>query len=245
MSPDPILLALIYTVLLSVSKAQHIRVLPKVWGYVGQEVILPCQLVQGKDPVNITQVQWKFQTSEDLYQILVVSNVEYGISIQDEKYKDKLSMEEHSLVIKSVDAADAGSYSCNLATFPAGSFTASTTLVVRDQMPLSVEVVVVIGLTVTLLLGITTAAVCVIVLRRCSSFPGNNVSNDTQSEMKDLSTPSIIKREDVSTVVYSEVELRTSNRKCVKVGDEQVTYSEVNVRRKKTDDGMYAQIMHL
>lgn len=250
MSTSPLLWAVVYGgVLLSVLKAQQIQVSPKVWGYLGQEeVTLPCQFSHG----TVVQGEWTIQTPDEERIKVVVFNVEHvstnNINI-DNKYLDKVNLKEYSLVIKNVDMADAGEYTCTLTTFPSGSFSDKTQLIVNEQMPLSAGVVSAIVISVILLLGIIAATVYFILFKRrsCRSSPRNHVSVDTQSWVRDPSRPSILKREDMrAEVVYADVEVQRSSQKRVNSADDHATYSEVKITRKRPDEAvLYSQVMHI
>lgn len=237
-SRAPCLVLTVICLLLPVLKAQRIQVKPEVWGYVGQEeVTLPCHFVPGPKNGNVNQVQWdllKENTGEREEPItLVVHAVNNGNTNINEQYQDKLYLKEFSLVLKNVALEDAGLYTCQLATFPDGSFSGKTTLIITEQMPLSAGVVSAIVISVLLLLGITAATVFFIVIRRCPPSSKNNVTIDTDGW--NPTRPSLIKREDV---IYSDVTavLPPPEHNRVNSSEDHVTYSEVRVNRATPDE---------
>lgn len=248
MSTGPTLWAVVYGgVLLSVLKAQKIQVYPKVWGYVGQEeVTLPCQ---EKDSENVSLVQWTFQTPDGDSVKIAVFSVGNGLTSINEKYTDKVYMNKYSLVIKNVDMADAGDYTCTLSAFPSGTLSEKSLLIVNEQMPLSAGGVSAIVITSILLLGIIAATVYFILFRRhsCRSSPRNHITIETQSSARNPSRPSILKREDMrAEVVYADVEMQPSNQKRVKTADDHVTYAQVKVTRMRPDETiMYSEVMQI
>ncbi|KAJ0065946.1 hypothetical protein NL108_000196 [Boleophthalmus pectinirostris] len=226
--------------LITVLKAE-IRTLPKVWGYVGQEVILPCELI-GQNKENVTLVQWELPQSGDNSN-KIVHNVEHQQTNIPDPYKDRTDLKDYSLVIKNLEAGDAGEYICSMTTFPGGSHPGSrTTLVVNKQMPLSAGVVSSIVISVILLLGIIAATVYFTVIRRRAPSSRNHIFIDTQNAVWDPSKPSLIKREEV---VYAAVKLQSPNHSRVKSSDDYVTYSEVNMVRARRDEELYEQVMEI
>lgn len=82
---------------------------------------------------NITQFQWDFHTPEGEKILILVSNSQHGLSIHDTFLKDRVELTEQSLIIKNVNKADAGSYSCSVTVFPSGLFEGTTKLVVQGK----------------------------------------------------------------------------------------------------------------
>ncbi|XP_072316980.1 cell adhesion molecule CEACAM2-like [Eucyclogobius newberryi] len=252
--------------LLPVLKAE-IHTMPEVWGYVGQEVMLPCHLIPGQNEGIVTQAQWDLQAPGVNNTRLVVHVVNSTQTSIHKLYMKKLELSEYSLVIKNLDIEDAGEYICTLITFPSGPIPGRTTLFVKTQMPLSAGVVSAIVISITLLFGIIAATLYFTVIRRCPTSSRNNISIDTQNAVTDPSRPSLIKREDVSCltviwtlsavlllsssllslslqVVYSDVELQPSNHNRVNFSYNHVTYSEVNMNRRR-DETLYTQVMRI
>lgn len=103
-------------------------------GYLGHLVTLPCEYIQGPQRDNITQVQWKLLRSEENNEtIIIVFNMQFGLSIPESSLKDKFTIEEQSLIIKDVEMRDAGLYTCSITAFPSGSFQGKTKLVVKGE----------------------------------------------------------------------------------------------------------------
>lgn len=239
--PSPALTA-IY-LLLPVLQAETIQMKAEVWGYVGQEVILPCDYDPGPSNGGVSQVQWELKAtnSAEQHKLLIVHAVSSGLTHTNDEYLDKLALKEYSLVIKNVNVEDAGVYVCDLATFPSGTLSGQTTLFISDQMPLSAGAVSGIVISVFLLLGIIAASVYFIVIRRRRSSHRNQVTVDTDGW--DPSRPSFIKRDDV---VYTDVAVRQpSNQNHVNSSEDHVTYSEVRVNRTEPEEPLYAQVMRI
>ncbi|XP_028282185.1 nectin-2-like isoform X2 [Parambassis ranga] len=228
-----LLLKLMYLVLLSVSEAQRVEVLPEVTGYLGQDVTLPCAF-QGPQSATVTQVQWNLLQTGVNTTALGVFNVQHGVFYPDSPLKGRLNITEQSLIIKNLELTDEGLYGCNIATFPSGSLEGSTRLNVRAQMPLSTGTVSTIVTVVVLLLAIMAATAYLLFIRRHNSSSTHRVFIDTAGAAIDVARPSVIIREEV---VYSDVKLKpsrdvtaSSGRKCTVLADDDVTYAEVVVR---------------
>uniref|UniRef100_A0A668TVG9 Ig-like domain-containing protein n=1 Tax=Oreochromis aureus TaxID=47969 RepID=A0A668TVG9_OREAU len=122
--------------LLAVFVAQRVEVSPEVTGYVGDDVTLHCQLIQGPTHTNITQVQWALQDEEGTGKkkvTLIVFNTMFGVNISESPLKERVAFDKHSLVIKALEMKDAGSYTCIISTFPSGAFEGTTKLVVQGK----------------------------------------------------------------------------------------------------------------
>uniref|UniRef100_A0A3Q4HRA1 Ig-like domain-containing protein n=1 Tax=Neolamprologus brichardi TaxID=32507 RepID=A0A3Q4HRA1_NEOBR len=123
--------------LLAVFVAQRVEVSPEVTGYIGNDVTLSCQLIQGPTQTNVTQVQWALQDEEGTGKVtLIVFNSMYGVNISESPLKERVAFDKHSLIIKALEMKDAGSYICSISTFPSGTFEGTTKLVVRDTFNL-------------------------------------------------------------------------------------------------------------
>ncbi|XP_028282187.1 nectin-2-like [Parambassis ranga] len=171
------LLVLLLT--LSVSEAQRIEVLPEVTGYLGQDVTLPCALIQGPQSATVTQVQWDLLQTGGNKTILVVSNTYGGVFYPDSPLKGRLNITEQSLIIKNLELTDEGLYGCKIAGFPLGSFEGSTRLNVRDkthdtQIPRLIAAGVFM---LTVLTMLVTTHVLIIRIRRKASV-GQRVDTD-------------------------------------------------------------------
>lgn len=133
-SLPPHLSVVIY--LLAVFVAQRVEVSPEVTGYIGNDVTLSCQLIQGPTYTNVTQVQWALQDEEGTGKkkiTLIVFNTMFGVNISESPLKERVAFDKHSLIIKALEMKDAGSYICSISTFPSGTFEGTTKLVVRGK----------------------------------------------------------------------------------------------------------------
>lgn len=133
-SLPPHLSVVIY--LLAVFVAQRVEVSPEVTGYIGNDVTLRCQLIQGPTYTNVTQVQWALQDEEGTGKkkvTLIVFNTMFGVNISESPLKERVAFDKHSLIIKALEMKDAGSYICSISTFPSGTFEGTTKLVVRGK----------------------------------------------------------------------------------------------------------------
>ncbi|XP_056143054.1 uncharacterized protein LOC130118636 [Lampris incognitus] len=145
----------------AVPEAKEVRVSPKVTGYVGHNVILPCHFVKGSSESVVTQTTWE-KTTRDKRVPVVVSHPDHGVSISNTTLKGRVELvntseDEFSLLIRDTVMADAGEFICNLAAYPMGGGRGTTNLTVLDQPPLSPAVLALIGSAVTVLL-VTVAA---------------------------------------------------------------------------------------
>lgn len=133
-SLPPHLSVVIY--LLAVFVAQRVEVSPEVTGYIGNDVTLSCQLIQGPTHTNVTQVQWALQDEEGTGKkkvTLIVFNTMFGVNISESPLKERVAFDKHSLIIKALEMKDAGSYICSISTFPSGTFEGTTKLAVRGK----------------------------------------------------------------------------------------------------------------
>ncbi|XP_049438474.1 nectin-1-like isoform X2 [Epinephelus fuscoguttatus] len=130
-SRSPLLLLWFIHVTIPVLEAQEVKVSSTVTGYLGHDVTLPCTFIQGAQHADITQVQWELKPPEGENIVLIVFNVNFGVSVYNTFLKDRVELEEQSLIVRDVQMTDAGSYTCSIATFPSGSFEGTTNLVVQ------------------------------------------------------------------------------------------------------------------
>ncbi|XP_049438476.1 nectin-1-like isoform X4 [Epinephelus fuscoguttatus] len=131
-SRSPLLLLwFIHVTIPAVLEAQEVKVSSTVTGYLGHDVTLPCTFIQGAQHADITQVQWELKPPEGENIVLIVFNVNFGVSVYNTFLKDRVELEEQSLIVRDVQMTDAGSYTCSIATFPSGSFEGTTNLVVQ------------------------------------------------------------------------------------------------------------------
>lgn len=108
--------------------AQNVKVESEVNGYEGEDVYLRCVYAGSSSETRITQVAWaKF--SSDKKQNIAVYNPQYGFSFPVANYKDRISFKDVSpqslndatIVIKSLKNDDDGLYTCEFATYPNGN----------------------------------------------------------------------------------------------------------------------------
>ncbi|XP_033979832.1 carcinoembryonic antigen-related cell adhesion molecule 1-like [Trematomus bernacchii] len=115
-------------------EAQQVKVEPEVTGYLGKEVTLRCQYIPGPEDDIISQVQWELKTPEGEDILIIVSNANSGVSVQDTFLKGRVKIAEQSLIIQDVEMRDAGSYTCIVTAFPSGVFEGTTQLVVKEGL---------------------------------------------------------------------------------------------------------------
>lgn len=106
-------------------------------GYVGHDVTLPCQFIQGQKDIKITQVQWSLKPPEGKEIIIIAFSSLHGVNVPETFLKGRVEIEEQSLMIRDVEKGDAGSYTCSITTFPSGSFEGTTNLVVQGEHQIS------------------------------------------------------------------------------------------------------------
>ncbi|XP_049902631.1 carcinoembryonic antigen-related cell adhesion molecule 1-like [Epinephelus moara] len=229
-----ILLELIYITLLPVLEAQEVKVSSTVTGYLGHDVTLPCTFIPGPKDASITQVQWELNPPEGEKIILIVFNLNFGTSVHNTSLKDRVKLEEQSLIIRDVEMSDAELYTCSITTFPSGSFEGTTNLVVKEQMQLSSGAVSGIVIAVLLLLVVVAAALYLRFIKRRDPTVRHRVYIDTSPTM-DVARPSVLRRDE--DVVYSDVKLKSSREAkpppSEKHTADDVTYSEVVVLRQE------------
>ncbi|AWO96337.1 putative carcinoembryonic antigen-related cell adhesion molecule 5-like [Scophthalmus maximus] len=206
----------------------------RVIGYLGHNVTLPCQFIQGPEKGIITQVQWSLLQPEGNRYTIIVSNKKFGVNIPESPLKEKVAIKEQALIIENVEMKNAGLYMCTLATFPSGSFDGTTSLIVQEQMPLSAGVVTAIAIAAILVVGIMTAGAYFIFIRRRDSSVRHSVFIDTGRTVMDVSGPSVLERDEGA--VYSDVKFRpardetsSDNDRRTKSTCADVTYAEVVV----------------
>ncbi|KAG7476160.1 carcinoembryonic antigen-related cell adhesion molecule 5-like [Solea senegalensis] len=221
-----VLLELLYITLFSVVDTQEVAPL-QVIGYLGHEVVLPCR-VTGH---TIVQIQWKLQQPEGQSVSIAVYNPNLGKNILDSPLKDRVEIEELSLIIKDVELNDAGLYMCRATTFPSGSLLQTVQLIVQEEMPLPSGIVFAIVAAVLLLLGIIAAGAYFIHMRRGDSSVGHRGLIDTGEKVTGVASPC-----DVEDVVYSHVNFKPSTKETPPNSDKDaatmsadVTYADVVV----------------
>ncbi|CAJ1062596.1 uncharacterized protein LOC117822978 isoform X1 [Xyrichtys novacula] len=230
-----ILLKLLYVIFLPDLQAEKIRVLPKVTGYIGLDVTLPCNPIREND--QISQIQWTLQQPGSQEINIIVSNGNAEVPANDTFLKDRVEISKQSLVIRDVEMKDAGAYTCILATFPGGIIRGTTNLVVQEQMLLSTGEISAIVIFVILLLVILTTAAYLIFIRSAGSLARQHVTIDTDSPVRDVLRPSVLVKE--QDVVYSDVKHKASrvpapssyDKHAEAMRTDDVTYSVVAVSR--------------
>lgn len=240
---------LIYFALLPVIEAQKVNVMPEVTGYLQSDVTLSCQFIRGPEDSNVTQLQWDLLQPEGVKVTLVVLSSQHGLKVHDSPLKGRIDIAEQSLIIKNVEMADAGSYTCHISTFPFGSFEGTTKLVVREQKPISTDgisavVISAIVISVVLLLVIVAVVVYIFFIRRRRDSSGRHrVFIETDPGI-DVTRTSVIAREE--DVVYSDVKLNpsrsassSSKYKHRDAVNADVVYSEVAVLRGQPTEKMF------
>lgn len=110
-------------------------------GYLGHDVFLPCKFIPGAENDNISQVQWGFKENEGNETLILVSNRQLGLTIHESFLKDKVALEEQTLIIRDLEERDAGLYTCRISAFPGGSFEASVRLVLQGKRDLQLSAV--------------------------------------------------------------------------------------------------------
>ncbi|XP_072910495.1 nectin-1-like isoform X1 [Hemitrygon akajei] len=126
--------------LLAAAVAQHVKVEPAVFGFVGNQVVLRCQFVDPASSVQVTQVTWvKDPTGAKIN--MAVHNPKYGtnypVDTNNRIHFRNASLTDASLVIDRLLMSDDGIYSCEFATYPEGNQEAATNLTVLAEPEIS------------------------------------------------------------------------------------------------------------
>ncbi|XP_048476492.1 nectin-2-like isoform X2 [Rhincodon typus] len=117
----------------TVCDAQNVKVEPFVYGFVGQQATLRCQIVDPDSTLQITQVTWmKDPTTSKIN--LAVYNPDYGINYPTDtggriRFR-QVNNRDATLIIDRLEMADDGIYSCEFATYPDGNQDATTNLTI-------------------------------------------------------------------------------------------------------------------
>ncbi|KAI1886245.1 hypothetical protein AGOR_G00212010 [Albula goreensis] len=124
--------------LLTVVRSQHVSVDPQVTAYLGYDVKLRCQFIQGgPEEAKLSQVEW---TKELLETAIVVKSPTDGTNFNETPFEGRVSLisdsvEDASISISNVNETDEGRYTCKYTTFPGGVVDATTTLTVQAKPP--------------------------------------------------------------------------------------------------------------
>ncbi|XP_059824964.1 nectin-1-like isoform X2 [Hypanus sabinus] len=122
--------------LLAAAVAQHVKVEPAVFGFVGNQVVLRCQFVDPASSVQVTQVTWVKDPSGAKIN-MAVHNPKYGtnypVDTNNRIHFRNASLTDASLVIDRLLMSDDGIYSCEFATYPEGNQEAATNLTVLAE----------------------------------------------------------------------------------------------------------------
>ncbi|CAB1333956.1 unnamed protein product, partial [Coregonus sp. 'balchen'] len=105
----------------------QVSVDPQVTGYLGNDVTLRCELLQG----NLTQAEWQWENSDSKKVSIAIFSPFHGQIFFESPLKGRLEFAGASITIKYVEMTDAGKYICLLtALWPSGSFEITTILTV-------------------------------------------------------------------------------------------------------------------
>ncbi|XP_013765975.1 nectin-2-like [Pundamilia nyererei] len=129
-----LLFTLIYISLHTVLGAKQLKASAEVSAFIGNDVTMPCQLIQQPENTNITQVQWTLLQPEQEGVPLIVYNSQLGLNIPNSPLSQRVKLAGQSLIIKAVEMEDAGLYTCSISAFPSGKFERITKLVVEGEM---------------------------------------------------------------------------------------------------------------
>uniref|UniRef100_A0A3Q3KRD7 Ig-like domain-containing protein n=1 Tax=Monopterus albus TaxID=43700 RepID=A0A3Q3KRD7_MONAL len=116
-----------------VLEAQRLQVQPEVTGYLGLDVTLLCQFIQGPEEADISQVQWNLLPPEGKKITIAVFKSQTEVLLFESPLKERVEISEQSLIIRNVEMSDAGLYTCTVTTFPIGLFEKSTNLIVQGE----------------------------------------------------------------------------------------------------------------
>ncbi|XP_069497110.1 nectin-1-like isoform X3 [Ambystoma mexicanum] len=113
--------------------AQKVKVRAEVTGYVGQDVTLPCTYSPDNSDIKITQVTWMKETGGKKTNVAVYSP-NWGKNLPNPRISFlKESLQEPTLVIKSLMMTDEGTYGCEFATYPDGNEEGTTRLILLAE----------------------------------------------------------------------------------------------------------------
>uniref|UniRef100_A0ABM5ET72 Nectin-2 isoform X1 n=1 Tax=Pogona vitticeps TaxID=103695 RepID=A0ABM5ET72_9SAUR len=125
---------LFFCCLLSVLLAQRVKVLHEVTGYMGKEVVLPCNFATTTPDIKVSQVTW-VKEAGGRKQNVAVYHPEHGPSYPMKGNQSRIqfrtpSLEDATLIIKPLLLMDEGTYTCEFATYPLGNEDGVTSLTI-------------------------------------------------------------------------------------------------------------------
>ncbi|XP_064154691.1 T-cell immunoreceptor with Ig and ITIM domains-like isoform X5 [Anguilla rostrata] len=244
----------------TVVESQSVSVEPQVTAYLGGEVTLRCQFIQGGSGANATQVQWR---KESFSEALAVFHPQHGMNYSKSSGGrvrfTSSSVDDASISIININETDAGKYTCKYNTFPEGIKEATTTLTVRDK-PWVHSTAVASGIVTALLLIVLIAAALYFIMMkrrqrnltavrgfpRCDAAPQSRSSRSSSSSSRRKWATRVTGREE-EDVTYADMRgfrpaqggsaIRTSREgteyaevKRSVEGCREVTYAQVNKR---------------
>ncbi|KAJ7303980.1 hypothetical protein JRQ81_011496 [Phrynocephalus forsythii] len=124
----------LFSCLVSVLLAQRVKVLHEVTGYMGKEVVLPCEFAAATSDIKVSQVTW-VKESGGRKQNVAVYHPDHGPSYPMEGNQSRIhfrtpSLGDATLVINPVRMADEATYTCEFATYPLGNEDGATNLII-------------------------------------------------------------------------------------------------------------------
>ncbi|XP_064154718.1 T-cell surface protein tactile-like isoform X8 [Anguilla rostrata] len=235
----------------TVVESQSVSVEPQVTAYLGGEVTLRCQFIQGGSGANATQVQWR---KESFSEALAVFHPQHGMNYSKSSGGrvrfTSSSVDDASISIININETDAGKYTCKYNTFPEGIKEATTTLTVRADKPWVHSTAVASGIVTALLLIVLIAAALYFIMmkrrQRCDAAPQSRSSRSSSSSSRRKWATRVTGREE-EDVTYADMRgfrpaqggsaIRTSREgteyaevKRSVEGCREVTYAQVNKR---------------
>ncbi|XP_041032647.1 nectin-1-like isoform X1 [Carcharodon carcharias] len=127
------LLLIVFLNLWAVSDAQNVKVERNVFGYVGHQAVLRCQIVDLDNSLQVTQITWMKDPASAKIN-LAVYNPDLGTNYPTDTggriHFRQPSDRDATLVIERLEMADEGMYSCEFATYPDGNQEAATNLTI-------------------------------------------------------------------------------------------------------------------
>ncbi|XP_075965360.1 cell adhesion molecule CEACAM6-like [Anarhichas minor] len=125
-SISPLVLPWLIYIMIPVLEAQEV----KVTGYLGDDVTLPCQAITRPEDI-IVHIQWELEQPDGKKISIMYSYGQFEVLVVESFLKERVEIEEQSLIIRDVEMRDAGTYICRISAFPSGSFEGTTNLQVK------------------------------------------------------------------------------------------------------------------